>query len=31
MIRRFLSGVATFALGVAGGYLVSKAWVETTY
>jgi|HubBroStandDraft_6_1064221.scaffolds.fasta_scaffold2271082_1 hypothetical protein len=29
MIRRVLGGVATFALGVAGGYLASKAWVET--
>jgi hypothetical protein len=27
-IRKLLVGVATFALGLAGGYLASKAWVE---
>lgn len=29
IIRRLVNGVATFALGIAGGYLASKAWVET--
>jgi hypothetical protein len=29
MIRRLFSTVATFAVGIAGGYLASKAWVET--
>ena len=30
MIRRLFSTVATFAVGVAGGYLASKVWVETS-
>jgi len=30
MIRRLLSSVATFAVGIAGGYLASKAWVKTS-
>jgi hypothetical protein len=30
MIRRVLSSMATFAVGVAGGYLASKVWVETS-
>ena len=29
MIGRLVSTVATFAVGIAGGYLASKAWVET--
>jgi hypothetical protein len=28
VLRRFVVGVATFAIGLAGGYLGSKAWVE---
>jgi hypothetical protein len=28
MIRQVLRSLATFALGMAGGYLASKAWVE---
>ena len=30
MIRRFFGTFATFAFGIAGGYLASKAWAETT-
>jgi hypothetical protein len=29
MIRRLVSAVATFAVGIAGGYLASKAWLES--
>jgi len=28
---RVVRGVATFALGVAGGYLISKGWIESDY
>jgi hypothetical protein len=27
-MRRLLTAAATFVLGLAGGYLASKAWVE---
>lgn len=29
MMRRLVSTVATFVVGIAGGYLAAKAWVET--
>jgi len=28
LVRQLMIGAATFVLGVAGGYLASKAWVE---
>ena len=30
MIRRLVSTAATFVVGIAGGYLASKAWVKTS-
>jgi hypothetical protein len=29
MVLRVLTALGTFVLGVAGGYLASKAWAET--
>jgi hypothetical protein len=29
MIRRVIAAVATFGLGGAGGYLISKGWAES--
>jgi hypothetical protein len=29
-VRSVIGGLATLGLGIAGGYLASKAWVEST-